>query len=149
MQLQADTVTFENVAEGDELPVVTKTETQQTIDDYSRLALPPLPGDWRDLHSDEEFAQGGIFGGTVNLGVTTCAYLMEVLERAFPLTAIFNGGFMEMRATEPICAGDTVTFTGRVSGKRVHKGRKLVDVELAGANQLGQRVALARATVHL
>jgi acyl dehydratase len=71
-----------------------------------------------------------------------------VLQEAFPVENILRrGSRLEMRATEPIRAGDTVTFTGRVTGKRVEGGQRLVDCELTGTNQFGQTVAIARATI--
>ena len=146
MAVRAGTVTFEDIQVGDPLPDLVKHETQETIDRYNQLAQMPRR-DWHNLHTDAEYAQGGIFAGTVNMGTATCGYMGQLLEMAFPVKSILNGGHFEMRATEPVHAGDTVTLTGEVTDKRQEDGQKLVEVELRGTNQLGQTVAMGRATV--
>jgi acyl dehydratase len=147
MATQARSTDFERIQVGDQLPTVVKLETQETINDYWRLAQDRRRG-WHSLHTDEEYARTTIFGGTVNMGTATVAYICEVLQEAFLVENILRrGSRLEMRATEPIRAGDTVTFTGRVTGKRVEGGQRLVDCELTGTNQFGQTVAIARATI--
>ena len=58
-----------------------------------------------------------------------------------------RGSRLEMRATEPVRADDTVTFTGRVTDKGEEDGLGLVRCEVTGTNQRDQVVARARATV--
>ncbi|MBI4203334.1 MAG: MaoC family dehydratase [Chloroflexi bacterium] len=144
-------ITWESIQVGDELPKLQKTETQETINNYGALNRrdpTPRPTRGANLHTDEEYAKQGIFAGTVNMGVVTCAYMMETLQLAFPTSNLLNGAF-SMRALEPFRPGDLVTFGGRVLDKRVEGGKRLVDVELSGVNQLGQTVATAKATVPL
>ena len=148
--LWAKTVSFESVQVGDELPILVKHETQETIDLYARYASPAPRPDWHNLHTDKEFASKGIFGGTINMGVATVAYVAELLEKAFSikdLTAV--GSTLEMRATEPFRVGDTVTFTGQVTAKRAEGGLNLVECEVTGFNQRDQMVARARAVIPL
>jgi len=148
--LWARTVSYDHVQVGDELPILVKHESQETIDLYARYAPTGPRPDWRNLHTDEEFASKGIFGGTVNMGIATVAYVGELLEKAFPLRNLMSyGSRLEMRATEPIRAGDTIAFTGRVTGKREEDGHRMVDCEVTGTNQLGQIVARARASISL
>ena len=151
MAIQAATVTFDSIQVGDELPSIQKTETQETINAYAQMQqrqVPPPAREHANLHIDEEFADAGIFVGTVNTGVVTCAYVTELLQLAFPTKSILNGTF-SMRALEPFRPGDTATFTGKVVGKREEGGKRLVDVELTGNNQLGQAIASGKATVPL
>ena len=54
-----------------------------------------------------------------------------------------------MRAMEPIQANDVITYTGEVIDKREEEGKRLVDVEVRGVNQMGQTVAVAKASVPL
>jgi acyl dehydratase len=135
---------------GDDLPILVKHESQESIDLYARNASTgPKPG-WHDLHTDEEFAEKSIFGGRVNTGVATMAYVAELLEKAFPVRSLMSyGSRLEMRATEPIRSGDTITFTGEVTGKREEDGRRLVECEVIGTNQLNLMVARAKAIVPL
>jgi len=150
MAIQAATVTFDSIQAGDELPSLQKTETQETINTYAEVShrLETRERARANLHTDEGFAEAGIFAGTVSQGVVTCAYLTELLQLAFPMRSVLNGTF-SMRALEPFRPGDTVTFTGKVLDKREEGGKRLVDVELTGTNQLGQAVASAKATVPL
>ena len=148
MVVQATNVNFDSIKVGDELPTLHKTETQETIDTYSRLIVnrEPRTISNSNLHTDQEFADTGIFAGTVNYGVATCAYMVELLQLAFPTQIVLKSTVI-MRALEPIRAGDTVAFTGRVLDKREEDGKRLVDVEVTGTNQLGQTVAAAKATI--
>ncbi|GBD11991.1 hypothetical protein HRbin23_01676 [bacterium HR23] len=152
MVIQAKGVTWDSIRIGDQLPTHTKLETQETINAYSafrRAALGPRR-EWKDLHTDEEFARKGIFGGTVNMGVATADYFFQVLEQAFPYDALFNPhSRYTFKAVAPIRAGDTVTITGKVVDKRQEEGRKLVVCELTGVNQRGQVVYVATATIHM
>ena len=108
--LWARRVTFDTISPGDDLPILVKHVSQATIDAYQRLASPNRGERWRDLHADAEFAAQGIFGGTVNQGVATVAYIAELLEKAFPLERLAAlGSRLEMRATAPVRAMATVS----------------------------------------
>ena len=146
--LHARTSSFRSIRVRDELPILVKYEDQQSIDGYSKYAsVGPREG-WRNLHTEPEYAKQGIFGGTVNMGVATVAYVAELLEKAFPLRNLMaRGSRLEMRATEPFRAGDTVTFTGRVIEVCEEAGMGLVRCEVTGTNQRDQVVARARTTV--
>ena len=147
-RLWAKTLSYDSVQVGDDLPILVKHESKETIDDYARLASSGPRPDWHDLHTDEEYARQGIFGGTVNTGVATVAYVAELLEKGFPLMNLMGkGSRLEVRATEPVRAGDTITFTGTVTGKREEDGLRLVECEVTGANQLDVTVARARAVI--
>jgi len=149
MVINAATVTFDSISVGDELPTIQKSETQEDMDNYHVFNPRPerqFPS--LNLHVDEEFANKGIFGGTVNYGVVTCAFLTELLQLAFPTRNITQGTF-SMRALEPIRVNDVVTYTGKVLDKRTEGEKRLVDVEVTGTNQLGQAVAAAKATIPL
>ena len=54
---------------------------------------------------------------------------------------------MLMRAITPFRSGDTVVFTGEVTGKREEDGKKLVDCRVKGTNQRGELVCLADASM--
>ncbi len=150
MTIQAASVTFDSIQVGDALPILEKTESQETINGYTEMNrredAPVQRG--ANLHTDEGYAQAGIFAGTVNQGVVTCAYLYELLQMAFPVPNVYRSTF-NMRALEPFRPGDVVSFTGKVLDKREEGGQRLVDVEVTGTNQLGQTIASAKATVPL
>jgi len=91
---------------GDELPVVTKTLTQEKIDRYADAS-----GDHNPLHVNPEIAAGSQFGGTIAHGMLLLAYISEMM------TAAFGGwwdGELNVRFRAPARPGDTVTASGRV-----------------------------------
>ncbi len=150
MTIKALPFTYDDLTEGDELPKLVKVETQETIDTYTHLIVEHRPRRFQsnNLHTDQQFADKGIFRGTVNYGVVTSTFMMELLGVAFPMSSV-QACTMNMRALEPFRAGDAVVFTGRILDKRVENGVRLVDVEITGTNQLGQVVAAAKATLPL
>ena len=150
MAINADTVSFESIAIGDALPRLEKSESQEDINNHSSVmnrAEREKPV--KNQHTDVEYAeQKGFFSGTVNFGVSTVGFMTELLQLAFPTRNIIQGSF-SMRAIEPIRADDLITYTGKVLDKREVDGKRLVDVEVVGTNQLGKAVAAAKATVPL
>ena len=111
-------VTYDSIAVGDRIPSFETFETQETIDNTRMpeiTARPPRP----NIHTDPEFARRGLFAGTVNGGVITMAYVTTMLERWFPAASFYDGGRLEFKAIQPFRPGDTVVFTGTVTGKSV------------------------------
>ena len=148
--LWAKSVRFDSVQVGDDLPILVKHESQVTIDNYAKYASTAPKAGWSNLHTDKEYASQGIFGGTVNMGVATVAYVAELLEKAFSVRDVTAmGSTLKMRATEPFRDGDTVTFTGQVTGKQVVDGKNVVECEITGVNQRDQIVARASASIVL
>lgn len=142
------TATYDSIKVGDELPILVKHESQETINAHAELARIAPRHEGHSLHTEEEYARTTVFAGTVNAGPATMAYIAELLEKAFPLpNLVARGSRLEMRATEPIRPGDVVTFRGAVIEKGVVAGQRAVVCQVTGTNQLGQRVAVATATI--
>ncbi len=143
---------FDNVNVGDALAELSITESQEIINRKSdfRLAGPPSES---NIHNDEEFARQNIFGGTVNAGPATMSYVDQMLELSFPLSAFYHGGSLLMRAITPFRSGDTVTFGGEITGKRMaeNPGQTggIVECRVKGLNQRGDLVCLADAVMAL
>ena len=142
------TRTFESIKVGEEIPPFEIGETQETIDG-ARNPERIKEGPPRNIHNDEDFAKDGIFAGTVNAGVTTMAYINQMLEKWFPPEAFYNGGSLTFKGIEPFRPGDNVTFTGAVSAKRVEGGKGFVDLEIKGTDKAGRLIGVAEATVVL
>jgi len=138
--------TFDTVSVGDRLASIALSESQEIMlrKNELRLAGKPKPS---NIHTDEAFARRNIFGGVVNSGPATMSYVDQMLQRSFPLRAFYDGGRLLMRAITPFRGGDTVTFAGEVTGKRVEDGKKLVECRVRGTNQLGELVCLCDATM--
>ena len=137
---------FDAISIGDQLASLEISESQEIINEKNELRLAGKPNP-SNIHTDEEFARQNIFGGTVNSGPATMSYVDQMLQLSFPLRAFYDGGRLLMRAIEPFRSGDTVTFKGEVTGKRVEDGRKLVTCRVKGANQRGSLVCLSDATL--
>ena len=91
-RLWAKTLDYDRIEVGDDLPILVKSESQESIDLYAKLASTAPRDNWNNLHTDEEYAKQGIFGGTVNMGVATVAYVAELLEKGFPLQKLTGSG---------------------------------------------------------
>ncbi len=141
-------VTFDSLAVGDELPSFTIGETQETI---NRSAIASMQDEAvvPNIHTNPEFARDGLFAGTVNSGVTTMAYITQMLESWFPASTFYDGGRLLFKAIDPFRPGDTVTFEGKITGKRQENDKKIVDCEIKGVNQVGALVGVAEATLVL
>jgi acyl dehydratase len=137
-------LTFDTISVGEQLATRSITESQDIIDRKSAFRLAGKPND-SNIHTDEEFARQNIFGGTVNAGPATMSYVDQMLELSFPLSAFYHGGSLLLRAITPFRSGDTVTFQGEVTDRRVAEGRKLVECRVKGINQRGELVCLADA----
>jgi acyl dehydratase len=144
------TVSFDSVQVGDRLPSIRRDITQELINGYSSL------NDWDGrglgptalLHVDEAFAEATVFAGTTLHGPAAAGHLVVLLQKAFQVKNIINSSFVE-RALEPVRPGDTVIYSGTVLHKREEAGKRILEVEAKGTNQLGQTTAAAKATVPL
>lgn len=137
-------LTYDTTHIGDALAPLSITESVQVMlrKNDLRLAGKHRPS---NIHTDEEFARQNIFGGMVNSGPATLSYVDQMLLQSFPLRSFYGGGRLLMRAITPFRSGDTVTFTGAVTGKRVEAGKKFVDCRVRGHNQRGELVCLSDA----
>lgn len=132
-----------SVAEGDLLQSIEKYEDQESIDQYDHLTRvrPRLSA---SLHSDPEFAQRTIFGGTVNMGVATAAYCSEVLELAYGPEALLRpGALLAYKGVRPVHAGTRLNLSGRVVERRPNGH----DCEIRALDQNGVLCGIATATV--
>lgn len=139
---------FESIRIGDDIPSFQIAESQETIDGARD---PDREGDRppKNIHNDLDFARQGIFAGTVNAGVTSMAYVAQMLERSFHAQDFYDGGIMTFKAIEPFRPGDAVTFSGKVTGKRVADGRKLVDFEIKGVDEVGRLIGVGEVTLNV
>jgi acyl dehydratase len=132
------------IPEADQLPIVTKHETQEAIDQYSELTRVRPRQQRASVHSDPEFARRSIFGGTVNMGAATAAYCAESLEKKFGPEALMRpGARLEYKGIRPVYAGSELTISGGIT----ERNGSLVECELKAHNQDGQLCGVATATV--
>lgn len=139
---------LDSLSIGDALPEFVIGETQVTID-ATRFEDEENESPPQNIHNDPEFASEGIFAGTVNGGVTTMSYIVQMLEQWFPVEGLYDGGSLEFKAINPFRPGDIVKFSGTISDKTKTNGRTRISCEIRCENDLGELVGVATATYNL
>ena len=137
-------LTFDSIEVGDQLATLEITESPEIILSKNDFRLAGKPS-VSNIHTDEEFARKNIFGGAVNSGPASMSYVDQMLERSFPLRSFYQGGRLLMRAITPFRSGDTVTFQGEITGKRIEGEDKIVECRVKGVNQRCELVNLSDA----
>lgn len=156
-RLWAKTVTFESISPGDELPILVKWETEETIRRYRDLVSPPAsPTVYSDISTNNpapESNKGKRIAAVepaLIWGTAFTAYVAELLEKGFRLPNIVaRGSQMELEILKWVNPGDTLVLSGSVADKRVEQGLRLVECRVIIENQSGETVASAMATVSL
>ena len=145
-RLWAKTTTFESVSIGDELPIVVKWETSDTIEAFLKFLSP----------HDAGGAGGGEEAGEDPLRSTEAAsqalvsYATELLEKGFPLPNIVaSGSSLNLKLVVPVKPEDSISMSGRVVDKVQADGLNLVKCLVVIENQDNQLVAEATATISL
>lgn len=180
-RLWARTTTFDSVNVGDELPILVKWETAETIGRFAYLVgagSPDAPestetaevtpaADTTDVQpierqlvdppavdppviDDESAAQTSVPASGPAPPQALLSYVTELLEKGFPLSGIMAAGSsLELRSLAPVWAEDTISLSGRVTGKRQSGGFNLVECSIRVENQDGRLVAEATALISL
>ena len=75
-------------------------------------------------------------------------FARELLEKGLPREKVHaEGSSVELVSSGVVQKSDTLTFSGRVSGKRTEAGAGFIDCEVQGVNQDNEAVAQLRAAV--
>jgi acyl dehydratase len=135
-------VTWDDVAEGAAIPAVVDEISFRRV-----IMNPGATGDYFPGHYDRDYArrqgQPTIYANSLHLfGLLDRA----VTEWAGPLSFLVR---RNVRLHSSMYAGDTVTVSGTVTGKRVDGDARLVDLDLAMTNQHGDAICTAAVTVRL
>ena len=137
-RLWAKTVTFESVAVGDQLPILAKWETEETIARFNALISR------EDAEPEDGEASQGASSGQAAGAPALAAYVLELLEKAFPIPGILAmGSKLDIQTLQPVRPDDTITLTGEVVDKRLEQDRRMVECVVLIENQHGQTVARA------
>jgi 3-hydroxybutyryl-CoA dehydratase len=123
---------------GDEVPPLSKTMTQEAINLFEKSGGKTGPSQF----TDEATARKTLgTSGTVASGRMSLTFASEMLRRYFGADAYHRGGMIDLRFLRPVRPGDTVTFSGKVTGiTRLPNGAR-VTVEVTGTNQKGDSTA--------
>jgi acyl dehydratase len=144
----ADLTDLDSLLVGEKLPEFVIGESQATID-ATRLDEGENESPAKNIHNDAEFASEGIFAGTVNGGVTTMSYIVQMLEPWFPVEGLYDGGSLEFKAINPFRPGDIVKFGGTISNKSKTGGRTRITCDIEGVNTDGQLIGVGTAVYNL
>jgi 3-hydroxybutyryl-CoA dehydratase len=126
-------------AEGDALPSLSKTMTQAAINLFEKSGGKTGPSQFTDTETARDTLGTS---GTVASGRMSLTFATELLRRYFGSEFYNRGGMVELRFLRPVRPGDTVTFSGKVTGiSKVTDGGR-VNVEVTATNQKGDVTAV-------
>ncbi len=137
-----ETVTFETIEVGGAVHSFTIHSPPQPEVDGAAVPQGEMPS--QASHEPGRFPWGATHGVG---GITIMGYLDAMLERWAPDGTLYGGGRLLFKAIKNFRPGDTNTYRGTVTAKREHHGKRLVDIAITGANQLGQLTGVAEATL--
>ena len=119
---------------GAAVPPLVKPMTQEAINLFEGSAGQTGPSQFTDEHAARETLGTS---GTVASGRMSLTFAIEMLRRYFGPEVFNHTGMVDLRFLRPVRPGDTITFTGEVSGvSREANGRK-VTVAIKAENQNG------------
>ena len=138
-RLWAMTATYESVQAGDELPIVVKWETAESI---ARFLTPTDPA---------AAAVAAEAGDAAQLPAAMLdGYARELLEKGLPVPPEPADALrLDWQSLSPIAAGDTLSLSGRVTGKSERDGRQWIDCQITVSGADGQTLGTATAAVAL
>jgi 3-hydroxybutyryl-CoA dehydratase len=124
---------------GDKVSPLSKTMTQTAINLFEKSGGKTGPSQF----TDDATAQGVLgTSGTVASGRMSLTFATEMLRRHFGNEVYNRGGMVDLRFLRPVRPGDTVTFTGKVTGlDKVTNGVR-VTVDVTGTNQKDNTTAV-------
>ena len=129
--------------EGNTLPSLTKTITQEKIDRFESCGIL----DRENIHNNPELAQKRL-GTTYAIasGRMSVAFASESLRRYFG-DAVFNHtGSVSLKFLRPVKGGDTLTITGSIIHTEAVENGTRVTAEIQCQNQDGNITAVGQGT---
>lgn len=140
-RLWAMTATYESVQVGDELPIVVKWETAESI---ARFLAQIDPAAAAAAVADAGDAAAQLPAAMLD------GYARELLEKGLPVPPEPADALrLDWQSRSPIAAGDTLSLSGRVTGKEERDGRRWIDCQITVSGADGQTLGTATAAVAL
>ena len=125
---------FLQVREGDPVGPLVKEITQEAINLFEGSAGQSGPSQF----TDEEAARETLgTSGTVASGRMSISFALEMLRRHFGSNVFNHSGTVDLRFLRPVRPGDTVTFSGEVTGTSQEANGLRVNVKVEAQNQRG------------
>lgn len=134
-------INSESIQPGQALPPVTKSVTQDTINQFENCGIL----DRQNIHNDPELARRRL--GTaypIASGRMSVAFAAESLRRFFGGDVFNHTGSVNLKFLRPVKGGDTITVTGEVAAQEPDDdgAGARVTVNLVCRNQHGDRTAV-------
>ncbi len=130
-----------NMKEGDTLPAIEKSVTQEQIESYAEAA-----GDFNPIHLDHEFAANTDFGGRIAHGMMIIAFISEMMTAAFQEDWLAKGQ-LKVRFRAPVYPGETVVTFGQVKSVQEQDGNTRFVCSVGVRKQNGDDAINGDATV--
>jgi len=123
---------------GDTIPPLTKNMTQEAINAFEKSGGATGPSQFTDL----ETARSTLgTQSTVASGRMSLTFAIELLRRYFGADVYNSRGMVDLRFLRPVRPGDSVTFTGKITGITKEADGSRVAVEVSATNQKGDVTA--------
>jgi len=137
-----ETLYWEDVAEGQELPQLVKRPSKRQLVMYAGAS-----GDFYEVHYDKDFAIEIGLPGLIVHGALKNAYLAQVITDWMGPEGVMKRLAVKYRGTD--VPDDTLTCSGRVTKRYVTEKSHQVDCVLALSNSSGEQTTTGTATVVL
>lgn len=123
---------------GDAITPLSKTMTQDAINAFEKSGGAEGPSQFTDAETAK-----GVLGttSTVASGRMSLTFSLELLRRFFGADVFNRGGTVDLRFLRPVRPGDTVTFTGKITGLEKEANGTRVRCEISATNQKGDTTA--------
>ncbi len=121
-------------AEGDPVGPLVKEITQEAINLFEGSAGQSGPSQFTDEAAARETLGTS---GTVASGRMSVSFALELLRRHFGSQVFNHTGTVDLRFIRPVRPGDTITFTGEVTGTSREANGLKVSVKIEAQNQRG------------
>ena len=123
---------------GDTIPALSKTMTQEAINQFEASGGATGPSQFTDETTARETLGTR---GTVASGRMSLTFAVELLRRYFGADVYNQRGMVDLRFLRPLRPGDSVTFSGKVTGIAKEADGSRVNVEITATNQKGDVTA--------
>ena len=127
-----------------EMKVGDSASFTKTVSEHDVYTYAGVSGDFNPAHVNEVEAQKGMFGKRIAHGMLSAGFISTVLGTQLPGPGTIYMG-QELRFTQPVFFGDTITATVTVAELIPEKNRAILDTVCT--NQNGDVVIKGKATV--
>jgi len=123
---------------GDAIPPLTKNMTQEAINYFEKSGGATGPSQFTDLDTARSTlgTQSTVASGRMSL-----TFAIELLRRYFGADVYNSRGMVDLRFLRPVRPGDSVTFTGKITGITKEADGARITVDVSATNQKGDVTA--------